>query len=113
MAIIEFVLLDVPRDVSVYTHARSITQVSTIQLRKRVEDGTPLVKWDPDDFPLNLERAEYYDQIRDSASRLASCDCDYNFLYRSSPNDDAEQMSIKQLNNLLESDIEDEKQERD
>ena len=113
MAIIEFVLLDAPRDVSVYMHARSITRVSTIQLRKRGEDGTPLVKWDTDDFPLNLERAEYYDQIRDSASRLASYDCDYNFLYRPPPNDDAEQISIEQLNNLLESDIEYEKQERD
>ena len=113
MAIIEFVLLDVPRDVGVYTIACSITGESMMQLRKCVADGTPLVKWDTDDFPLNLERIEHYDQIRPSIAKLTSCECDYQLFYRPSSDDDAEQISIEQLNNLLESDIEYEKQERD
>ena len=113
MAIIEFVLFDVPRDVGVYTIARSITDESTMQLRKRVANGTPLVKWDTDDFPLTLERSEHYDQIRTSIARITSCDCDFHLLYRISPDDDAEQISLEQLNNLLESDIEYDRQERD
>lgn len=113
MAIIEFVLLDVPVDVGVYTIARSITGETTMSLRKCVVDGTPLVKWGMDDFPLNSERIEHYGQICDSISELTSCDCDYQLFYRPSSDDDAEPISIEQLNNLLESDFKYEKQERD
>lgn len=113
MAIIEFLLLDAPRDVGVYTIARSITDESTMQFRKRVADGKTLVQWDTDDFPLDSERAEHHDQIRASVSKLTSCDCDYQLFYRPSSDDDAEQISAEQLNNLLESEIEYENQERD
>ena len=113
MSIIEFLLLDAPRDVGAYTFARSITNESTMQLRKRVANGQPIVQWDTDDFPLDSERTEHQDQIRRSVAILTSCDCDYQLFYRPSPDDDADQISAEQLKNLLESEIEYRKQERD
>ena len=113
MAIIEFVLLDVPRDVGVYTFARSITRKSVMQLRKQAAEGRPLVKWDTDDFPTNMSRIDYYDQIRDSVARLTSCDCAYHLFYRTSLDETAEQISLEQLDNRLDADIEYGKQERD
>ena len=68
MAIIEVLLLDALRDVGVYAIARSVTGESTMQLRKRVADGKPLVVWDTNDFPSDSERAEHHDQIRVSVS---------------------------------------------
>ena len=97
MAIIEVLLLDALRDVGVYAIARSVTGESTMQLRKRVADGEPLVVWDTNDFPSDSEHTEHHDQIRVSVSKLTSRDCDIQLFYRPSSNDDAEQISTEQL----------------
>lgn len=77
MAIIEFVLLDFPYDMGVYAIFRSITNKSTIQLRKRVANSTAFVKWDTDNFPLTLKREQNYEQIKSSLEKLSSSSCKY------------------------------------
>ena len=113
MAIIEFVLLAIPHDASVYNVARSITNESIMQLRKHVAERTALVKWDTDNFPLTLKRDQHYQQIKLSIEKLGSCCCEHQLFYRITSDEDAEPISLEQLFNLLESDLNYEKQKRD
>ena len=113
MAEIAFTLDSSPRDLGVFTIVRSITGRSIMDLRNRVSDGRPIIKWDTEDYPLDSDRVEYYNRIRDSITKLASCDCEYQLHYRTSSDDDPEVVSIEQLKNLFDSDIEYEAQERD
>lgn len=113
MAIIEFYVLSTPRDVGVYAFARSISNASTQQLRHRVANGLPLLTWDTDDFPLTVERNQFYSRILSEVGRLESCDCDSQLVYRVTPTDPAEEVTREELGNLLQSDSEYEEQERD
>lgn len=113
MAIIEFVLLAIPHDVGVYNVVRSIINKSIMQLKKHVVEGTALVKWDTENFPLTLERDQHYQQIKLSIEKLGSCRCEHQLFYRITLDDDAEPISLEQLFNLLESDLNYERQERD
>ena len=113
MAEIAFTLDSSPRALGVFTIVRSTTGQSIMDLRNLVSDGKPIIKWDTDDFPLDSDRVEHYNRIRDSITKLASCDCGYRLFYRPSSDDNPELVSIAQLNNLLESEIEYEAQDRD
>lgn len=113
MAIIEFVLLSTPPDLSVYKTGQSSSGFSVMQLRQRVADRLPMLDWDTDDFPLDGERSQLHSEILSVIQKLQSSNCESKLYYRVTRDDDREEISYPQLINLLKSEIDYDQQQHD
>ena len=67
-------------------HHNLLTDLSLSDIRQRVADGVPVVKWDSDDYALDDDRETCHARILADIKRLRASGCELWFRYRPAPN---------------------------
>ena len=86
MSVYEATISGDSASVPVIQCVRQLTDLSLSDIRQRVADGVPVVKWDSDDYALDDDRETCHARILADIKRLRASGCELWFHYRPAPN---------------------------
>ena len=92
---------------------RQLTARSVSDIRERLNTDSPIVAWDTDEYPIEMEREKYNAQMMRQVDGLVDAGLHIKFQYRPAAGDPASPIELDAIRELLAWEVDYDNQARD
>ena len=113
MSIYTAAVKSVPDKAAAVKVLRKFTELSLGDIMKAVGTSNHIVRWDTEEYPLEMELEEYHEKILAQIAELKDHNFELEFQYSPYEEDGYDDVTYEEVCNLLESELETANQEYD